>query len=71
MMKPVMEEFETAHPEITVRRINIDEDEALAEQYGVSGIPCLVIVKDGAEVTREVGVMPLPKLEKLVEKANG
>lgn len=71
MMKPVMEEFETAHPEITVRRINIDEDEALAEQYGVSGIPCLVIVKDGAEVTREVGVMPLPKLEKLVEKVNG
>ena len=66
MMKPVVEEFEKAHPEITVKSINIDDKEELAEKYGVSSIPCFVVLKDGEEVAREVGAMPLKKLEKLV-----
>lgn len=66
MMKPTIEEFEKAHPEIKVKSINIDEEEELAEKYGVSSIPCLVVMKDGEEVRREVGVMPLKKLEKFV-----
>ena len=71
MMKPTMEEFEKAHPEVKVRRVNIDDEEELAEKYGVSSIPCLVFLKDGEEVAREVGVMPLKKLEKMMGKANG
>ena len=66
MLKPTIEEFEKAHPEIKVKSINIDEEEELAEKYGVSSIPCLVVMKDGEEVRREVGVMPLKKLEKFV-----
>jgi len=66
MLKPTIEEFEKAHPEVKVTSVNIDENEELAEKYGVSGIPCLVVLKDGEEVRREVGVMPLKKLEKLV-----
>lgn len=69
MLKPTLEEFEKAHPEVTVKRVNIDEEEDLASQYGISSIPCLVVLKDGKEIAREVGVMPLKKLEKLVAKA--
>lgn len=65
MLKPVLEEFEKKHPEIKVTRINIDEDEEMSEKYGVAGIPCLVALEDGKEVAREVGVMPLKKIEKL------
>ncbi|MBQ6150027.1 thioredoxin [Candidatus Saccharibacteria bacterium] len=68
MLKPTLEEFEKAHPELKITRVNIDEEEELAEKYGVSGIPCLVFLKDGEEVAREVGVMPLKKLEKVYEK---
>ena len=66
MMKPTVEEFEKVHPEIKVKSINIDDEEELAEKYGVSSIPCLIVLKDGEEVKREVGVMPLKKLEKFV-----
>ena len=66
MLKPTVEEFEKAHPEVKVTSINIDEEEELADKYGVSSIPCLVVLKDGEEVKREVGVMPLKKLEKFV-----
>ena len=66
MMKPTMEEFEKLHPEIKVTAVNIDEEEELAEKYGVSSIPCVVVLKDGEEVKREVGVLSLKKLEKMV-----
>lgn len=66
MMKPTMEEFEKLHPEIKVTAVNIDEEEELAEKYGVSSIPCVVVLKDGEEVKREVGVVSLKKLEKMV-----
>ena len=68
MMKPVVEEFEKAHVDLKVRRVNIDEEEELAEKYGVSGIPCLVFLKDGKEVAREVGAVSVKKLEKIYEK---
>ena len=66
MMKTTIEEFEKAHPDVKVTTINIDEDEELAEKYNVSSIPCLVVLKDGEEIKREVGVMPLKKLEKML-----
>lgn len=66
MLKPTIEEFEKAHPEVKVTSINIDDEEELADKYGVSSIPCLVVLKDGEEIKREVGVMPLKKLEKFV-----
>lgn len=66
MMKPTMREFEKAHPEIKVTAVNIDEQEELAEKYEVSSIPCIVVLKDGEEVRRAVGVQSLKKLEKLV-----
>lgn len=68
MMKPVVEEFRAAHPEVDVQAINIDDEEELAEKYEVSTIPCFVLERDGKEVAREVGVMPLKKLEKMMEK---
>ncbi len=68
MMKPTVEAFEKMHPEVTVRRINIDNEEELAEKYGVTGIPCLVLLKDGKEVNREAGVMSLKKLVGMLEK---
>ncbi|MBQ9180968.1 thioredoxin family protein, partial [Candidatus Saccharibacteria bacterium] len=46
--------------------INIDEEGELAEKYGVSSIPCFVVKKDGEEVAREVGAMPIRKLERLL-----
>ena len=66
MMKPVMEEFAAAHPEVKVTPINIDEEDEKADQYGVSSIPCIVVLKDGAEIDRHVGVLSVKKLEKMI-----
>lgn len=70
MMKPVVAEFEKAHPDIRIQPINIDEEEELAEKYGVSSIPCLVFMKDEKEIDRIVGVTSIKKMEKILEKVN-
>lgn len=66
MMKPVLETFSKEHENVKVIGVDIDENDELAEQYGVSTIPCLVVFKDGEEVKREVGVVPEKKLVKMV-----
>ena len=39
-----------------IERIDIDSNQALAQKYGVDGIPCFVVVEDGREVDRTTGV---------------
>lgn len=65
MMKPIIEEFKKAYPDIKVKAINIDEEDDKAEEFEVSTIPCIVVMKDGKEVARKEGVLSLKKLEKL------
>ena len=66
MMKPILEDFEVRHPEVKVTKVNVDNEEELAERYNVSGIPCLVLLNDGKEVVRNVGVISVKKLEKMI-----
>ena len=66
MMKPILEAFAKMHTEAKVVGVNIDDNDKLAEEYQVSTIPCMVVFKDGVEVTREVGIQPERKLKKMV-----
>lgn len=68
MMKSTVEAFAKMHPEVKVMPVNVDVEDGLAERYEVAGIPCLVLLKDGKEVAREVGVVSLKKLVKMLEK---
>ena len=42
--------------------IDCDENPQLAAQFGVSSIPCLVVLKNGKMVTHQVGFQPKPAL---------
>ena len=53
-----MEEIAEEREDIVVGKINVDNDPALAEQFGVFSIPTLVVLKNGEEVTRATGARP-------------
>lgn len=63
MLKPVLEEIANEVPDYKVVSINIDDADELAYQYGVSSIPCLVVFKNGEEVSRNVGFRPKAAIE--------
>ncbi len=67
MMRPIIEEFAEEYKEYKVASLNIDGAESLAEKYEVSGIPCLIVFKNGEEVARTIGVQSKRKLKKLME----
>ncbi len=50
--------------QVTVGKLNVDDEHSIAEEYGVMSIPTLVLFKNGAVVERVVGVAPQATLEK-------
>lgn len=52
-----------------VHKVNVDQHRALASQYGVESIPCLVLLVDGREVDRRVGGASLAELESMFAQA--
>lgn len=53
----------------TVYQFDIDENEALANEFNVSGIPTFIVFKDGKEVSRQSGEMDGSKLVAMVQAA--
>ena len=65
MVGPVVENLAEANQgKIRVAKINVDENQALAMQYGIRSIPTLSFFKGGEEVKRIVGAQAKPNCKK-------
>ena len=58
MVSPIVDEIAEERSNITVGKVNVDDENALAMKYGVMSIPTLIVFKDGQEKTRIVGARP-------------
>ncbi len=58
MVSPIVDEIASERDDIKVCKINVDEEGELAEQFGVSSIPSLVVMKNGEVVNQSVGAKP-------------
>ena len=58
MVSPIVDEIAEERSDITVGKVNVDDENALAMKYGVMSIPTLIVFKDGKEKTRIVGARP-------------
>ena len=65
MLSPVIEELDKKH-DIKVLKVDVDELSDLAREFRVMSIPTLVVFKDGKMVKKELGYMPLERLESLI-----
>ena len=54
---------------LTVAKVNIDENPQTPTQYGVRGIPTLMIFKDGQVAAMKVGALPKSKLVEWVQQS--
>ncbi len=55
MVVPIIEEIAEERSDITVVKVNVDEERELAMRFGVMSIPTLVVVKEGKIVSQAVG----------------
>jgi thioredoxin 1 len=64
MQTPILEQLAgTIGTAAKIGKVNVDENPSIAAEFGVSGIPTLIIFKNGAEVERFVGVQPAEVLQ--------
>ncbi len=67
MMGPVIEKFaEEFEDKYVVGKVNIDDEEELAERFGIMSIPTIKVFKDGQEAASALGAMSREKLLELV-----
>ncbi len=53
---------------VRVAKLNIDENPATASRFGVASIPTLLIIKDGREIDRIIGVQPRQTIAARLER---
>ena len=58
MLSPIVDEIAGEREDIKVAKINVDEQQELAEAFQVMSIPTLVVMKDGKIVSKTMGVRP-------------
>ena len=67
MLGPVIAELAEEHPEIKVCKVNVDDEQELAEQFGVMSIPFVASFKNGQLHKSSVGVQPKEALLSLLD----
>lgn len=70
MMGPIIDRLATQTAgKAIICKMNVDENTQVAGELGISGIPALVLFKDGKEIDRFVGVQAEADLLAAIEKA--
>jgi thioredoxin 1 len=69
MVAPILDKLaEEFAGKIMVAKVNTDEDAQWAMQYGVQGIPTMLVVHNGEVIREQVGAVPEPYLRALVDE---
>lgn len=56
MMQPVLEEVADEYQKkIIISKVNTDQNKTLSQKYQISGIPAMIVFKDGKEIARIIG----------------
>lgn len=67
MLGPVLEQLAADRPDVTVAKVDVDENMPLAAAYGVESIPMLLVFKNGQLVNKSIGFVSQPEIEKLLQ----
>ena len=68
MIAPTVEQIAQERTDIKVGKVNVDEEQALAAQFGVMSIPTLILFKDGDEIARRMGAQPKTSIVSMFEE---
>jgi thioredoxin 1 len=66
---PIVEELAPSYQgRAVIAKMNVDDNPQVAQRYGITSIPTLMIFKDGKLVDRAVGAMPKGELQKFIDR---
>ncbi|HYS54216.1 MAG TPA: thioredoxin [Thermoanaerobaculia bacterium] len=69
LIGPMVEELAPSYEgRAVITKMNVDDNPEVAQKYGVTSIPTLMMFKEGKLVDRVVGAMPKGELQKFIER---
>lgn len=72
MVAPILDKIASEYAErLIIAKVNTDDNPNWAMQYGVQGIPTMLLIADGKVVHRQVGALPEPYLRDMVDEFVG
>ena len=66
MLSPIVDEIAQKRTDIKVVKVNIDDEQELAERFRVMSIPTLMVVKGGRVTASSAGVRPHAAIEAMI-----
>lgn len=70
MLGPILEEVADDRAEVDIVKIDIDQNENLAKEYGVMSVPTLILFQDGKIVSKQIGFMPKEEITRWINDNN-
>jgi thioredoxin 1 len=67
---PILEDLEDEHPDVEFEKVNVDEEQDVANEYQVRSLPTLIVENDDGIVERFVGVTQRDDLETALDQAS-
>jgi thioredoxin 1 len=69
IIAPHLEELDQERDDLTVVKMNVDENPQTAAKYGIMSIPTLILFKNGEVAKQVVGALPKSRLQQELEPA--
>jgi thioredoxin 1 len=69
IIAPHLEELDNERDDLTVVKMNVDENPETAAKYGIMSIPTLILFKNGQVAKQVVGALPKARLQQELEPA--
>lgn len=69
MVAPILEELAVEYEgQITVTKLNVDENRETAARFGIRSIPTILLFKDGSQVEQIIGALPKSTIKAKVQQ---
>lgn len=70
MLGPVLEDLANDRSNLKIVKIDVDENENLAREYGVMSVPTLILFKNGKMIDKKIGFLPKELIANWVNEKN-
>ena len=70
IVSPILNKIESEYSsKLKFAKLNVDDNQEVAEKFDVRGIPCMIVFRNGSEVDRIIGAYPESEMRKKIDMA--
>ena len=67
MVGPIVEKLANERDDVVIGKLNVDDAQDIAAQYGITSIPSILLFKGGEVVAKTMGFQPEPQLKAFID----